>query len=193
MTTTDSSNNRKKRLVTKTGARLNRPAKLDGSTPPSSVVVRRRAQQVAAFDLSWHLPHLLRRAHFEAEARFADVYGDAATSRQLALLVALAQVPGATQTEVARSIGLDANTCSDLVRRTCAKGLIERRRGSHDARAYELELTTAGRAFVFESALPLAEPYSERVAERLTPRQRQTLARLLRLLLGLHGSAMSET
>lgn len=183
----------KRRTAAKTGQADHRVATHDDSRQPSASVARRREKQVAAFDLSWHLPHLLRRAHFEAEARFAEVYGDVATSRQLALLVALAQVPGATQAAVARSIGLDANTCSDLVRRTCAKGLIERRRGRSDARAYALELTAAGRSFVFESALPLAEPYSERIAERLTPKQRQTLERLLRVMLGLHAGSMTET
>jgi DNA-binding MarR family transcriptional regulator len=155
-------------------------------------IARQRApvdKAMPAFDLSWHLPHLLRRAHFDAEACFTEVYGNAATSRQLALLVALAQAPGATQVEIARVIGLDANTCSDLVRRTCAKGLITRSRGQHDGRAYTLDLTEAGRALVTDCALPLAQPYSARISERLTPAQRQELARLLRLMLGIHVPA----
>ena len=185
---TDTTDNRKptKPQTRKTDPSVNRATKPGIGNQTTPATTRRRAQQAAAFDLHAHLPHLLRRAHFEAEARFEEVYGSAATSRQMALLVALAQAPGATQAEVARSIGLDANTCSDLVRRTCAKGLIERRRGHSDARVYELELSAKGRAYVFESALPLAEPYSQRIAERLTAKQRQTLARLLRLLLGLH-------
>ena len=141
------------------------------------------------FDLSWHLPHLLRRAHFEAEACFAGIYGDVATSRQLALLVALAQAPGATQAEVARSIGLDANTCSDLVRRAVAKGWLQRSRVAHDGRAYRLDLLPAGLALVGQTALPLAEPYSARVAGRLTPKQRHQLAELLRIMLALHSAS----
>lgn len=190
----DSTNrsNRKKRPPANAARREGADASAPKPPRQSPAAHRRQQQQVAAFDLHWHLPHLLRRAHFEAEACFAQVYGDAATSRQLALLVALAEAPGATQTEIARAIGLDANTCSDLVRRTCAKGLIERRRGSSDARAYQLALTAAGREFVFDTALPLAEPYSERIAERLTPAQRKTLARLLRLMLGMHGDALAK-
>ncbi len=159
------------------------------AAPP---VAARRARTDTApqtFDLAWHLPHLLRRAHFDAEACFTEVYGHAATSRQLALLVALSQAPGATQVEIARAVGLDANTCSDLVRRTCAKGLIVRSRGEHDARAYTLELTEAGRALVTDCAVPLAAPYSARLAARLTPKQRLELARLLRLMLGIHVPA----
>jgi DNA-binding MarR family transcriptional regulator len=161
----------------------------DPPTRPATKTRERVPGATQAFDLSWHLPHLLRRAHFDAEACFTEVYGDAATSRQLALLVALAQMPGATQVEIARAIGLDANTCSDLVRRTCAKGLMTRRRGQHDGRAYTLALTDAGQALVTDCALPLAQPYSARIAERLTPAQRQELARLLRLMLGIHVPA----
>ncbi len=151
--------------------------------------VRIAARQLEAFDLGWHLPHLLRRAHFEAEARFAEVYGSLATSRQLALLVAVAQSSRASQTEIARQIGLDANTCSDLVRRTVERGWLRRTRSPLDGRVYQLELTAPGRRLVEHTAVPLASPYTDRVAERLDAKKRQRLAELLRELLGLHGLA----
>jgi DNA-binding MarR family transcriptional regulator len=146
----------------------------------------RRGGSNAPFDLSAHLPHLLRRAHFEAEARFTEVYGAEATSRQLALLVSVAQSKGATQADIARQVGLDVNTCSDLVRRTCERGWLLRRRSTQDARAFSLELTPAGRRLVREYALPLAQPYVDRVADRLTEAERRRLTGLLRKLLGLH-------
>lgn len=142
---------------------------------------------VGGFDLGWHLPHLLRRAHFEAEARFGPIYGPQATSRQLALLVSVARLPGATQSAIAREIGLDLNTCSDLVRRTVQRGWLRRERSAADARARVLQLTPAGAALVTEHALPRAAPYAERVAQALSPQERRTLARLLRKLLDLHG------
>ena len=138
------------------------------------------------FDLSGHLPHLLRRAHFEAEARFPETYGDAATSRQLALLVAVAQAPGASQREVAHQIGLDPNTCSDLVRRTVAKGWLRRSQSPGDGRAYRLDLTAAGAALVRTTALPLAQAYTAQVASRLSPTQQRQLVVLLRKMLNLH-------
>lgn len=39
------------------------------------------------FRLLHHLPHLLRRADFEADAVFAQLYGDSVTSRQMAVLI----------------------------------------------------------------------------------------------------------
>ena len=145
------------------------------------------------FDLSWHLPHLLRRAHFEAEACFNGIYGNAVTSRQLALLVTVAQTPSASQSTIAQRIGLDANTCSDLVRRATSKGWLQRDRAPEDGRAWRLSLTATGRAVVESSALPLADAYSERVSARLTPTQRRQLARLLHKMLGFHSQSPDDS
>jgi DNA-binding MarR family transcriptional regulator len=168
------------------------PRPADHADKPSRGTARNaRARPAAAahpeaFDLAWHLPHLLRRAHFAAEAQFSELYGSEATSRQLALLVAVAQSPGASQNELAAMIGLDANTCSDLVRRTCQRGWLVRRRSDIDRRAFRLELTDSGRALIRDRALPLAGPYAERVAAALTESERTQLVLLLRKLLGLH-------
>lgn len=147
----------------------------------------------AAFDLEAHLPHLLRRAHFEAEACFAELYGAQATSRQLALLVTVLQSPGLSQTAVAARIGLDLNTCSDLVRRTVRLGWLKRRRSAADARAFELVATGEGARLVETLALPLAAPYAQRVAQRLSAAERERLVRLLRKLLALDGAAARRT
>ena len=163
-----------------------RPEPARPGAPKAAATGRRDAARLASFDLGWHLPHLLRRAHFAAEADFGAVYGDEATSRQLALLVAVAQAPGASQAELAAIIGLDANTCSDLVRRTCARGWLQRRRSAEDARAFRLELSAAGQQLVLQRALPLAGAYTGRVAAALTEPERRRLALLLRKLLGLH-------
>ena len=163
-----------------------------GQRHPSPVRTAAPRATAQGFDLASHLPHLLRRAHFEAEARFAELYGTQATSRQLALLVTVAQSPGATQAEVARLIGLDGNTCSDLVRRACHRGWLQRQRSAADGRAFRLTLLPAGRTLVSNSAVPLAAPYATLVAERLTVAERRRLTALLRKLLGLHGQTESD-
>lgn len=147
----------------------------------------RAPRGIDGFDLTWHLPHLLRRAHFEAEACFGGLYGNAVTSRQLALLVTVAKMPQASQSVIAESIGLDANTCSDLVRRATSKGWLKRDRAPEDGRAWRLSLTAAGAAMVERIALPKAAAYSDRVAERLTPAQRRQLTQLLHKMLGFHS------
>jgi len=135
------------------------------------------------FRLLHHLPHLLRRAHFEADALFPKIYGDALTSRQLALLVAVSQRPGASQSQVAQDIGLDLNTCSDLVQRTASKGLLRRDRSSVDARSFCLFLTEEGERALVDSTDKAVE-YRDAVASRLSAPEREQLIGLLRKMLG---------
>lgn len=138
----------------------------------------------ARFDLHRHLPHLLRRAHFEAEGLFPAVYGDAVTSRQLALLVAIAQQPGLSQSELAQRIGIDLNTCSDLVARMAGKALIERRRSEADGRSYCLFLSADGEQ-IKRQGVALAGTYRDAVARRLSAEEQAQLVALLRRMLGL--------
>ncbi|CAN5806638.1 hypothetical protein BH09PSE5_BH09PSE5_45380 [soil metagenome] len=139
-------------------------------------------QAVANFDLLAQLPHLLRRAHFEAEAKFSSIFGDEFTSRQLALLVSISSSPGVSQAEIAQQIGLDPNTCSDLVARTLAKKLIRRERSEVDGRVYRLFLTTAGIGVV-RAAVPRTDEYRDAVARNLKPAETEKLVKLLRKLM----------
>jgi DNA-binding MarR family transcriptional regulator len=135
------------------------------------------------FKLLHHLPHLLRRAHFAADAAFVQMHGNAVTSRQLALLAAVWRRPGASQSQVAQEIGLDLNTCSDLVTRTIAKRLLVRERSSVDARNFCLQLTEEGTRVALEG-IAKAPAYQEAVARRLTTEELKQLIALLRKLLG---------
>lgn len=137
-----------------------------------------------AFDLLRHLPHLLRRAHFEAEAIFPDVYGADVTSRQLAVLTAIGQRPGLSQSAVAQRVGMDLNTCSDLVARMVAKTLVRRKRSDDDARTYCLYLAPKGTRLV-EMGMSLAATYRQSVARQLSQTEHEQLVTLLRRLLGL--------
>jgi DNA-binding MarR family transcriptional regulator len=129
------------------------------------------------------LSHLLRRAHFEAEATFAAHYeGLDVTSRQLALIFSIARHPGAPQTVLADHIGLDVNTFSDLAKRSQAKGLIRRERSRTDGRAFGLYLTERGWQTI-AAAEPLTATYQDRIAQNLTQAERLDLIRLLGRLL----------
>ncbi|MDH7795602.1 MULTISPECIES: MarR family transcriptional regulator [unclassified Beijerinckia] len=141
------------------------------------------------FELFRHLPHLLRRAHFEAEALFPLVYGDQVTSRQLALLTVVGQRPGLSQSAVAQQIGIDLNTCSDLVARLVAKKLLRRERSQVDGRTYALYLAPKGLP-VFEEGVQRAPDYRQSVARRLSPAEHERLVALLRRLLGLESSKL---
>ena len=110
-------------------------------------------------------------------------YGLAITSRQLSLLVAVGMRPGASQSDVAHTIGLDLNTCSDLVARTVGKGLLRRERSASDARSYCLYLTDEGAA-ARDAGVALAPVYQDMVATRLSASERAQLIKLLRKMLG---------
>jgi DNA-binding MarR family transcriptional regulator len=90
--------------------------------------------------------HLLHRALQLALDLYAAEFGPGAiTQRQYAVLAAAADHEGATQTDLVRITGIDRSTLADMVARMIAKGLLERERAAHDARANAVRLTEQGR------------------------------------------------
>ena len=101
--------------------------------------------------------HLLRHAKQSAEGVFARELPEL-TPRQFAILVCLNGHSALSQSDIAARTGIDRSTVADLVCRIAKKGLLRRRRSREDARAYDVELTNAGRA-----ALRSLEPKARRV------------------------------
>jgi DNA-binding MarR family transcriptional regulator len=131
------------------------------------------------------LSHLLRRAHFFAEAEFPSCYRDLnVTSRQLALFFAINNRPGSSQTELAEAVGFDANTFSDLAKRSERKGLLKRVRSPDDGRAFGLYLTAEGRDIINRAA-SLTPAYQERITKNLNASEADEIISLLHKLLGL--------
>ena len=107
--------------------------------------------------------HLLHRAGqcagdvFQAEMASGDL-----TPRQFAVLVAVSQNEGLSQTNLVRRTGIDRSTLADIVRRMLRKGLLQRQRTKQDARAYSVKLTDEG-----WKALGQAQPTVEVVDSRV--------------------------
>ena len=107
--------------------------------------------------------HLLHRAGqcagdvFQAEMVAGDL-----TPRQFAVLVAVSQDEGLSQTSLVRKTGIDRSTLADIVRRMLRKGLLQRQRTKDDARAYSVKLTEEG-----WKALQQAQPTVEVVDSRV--------------------------
>lgn len=103
--------------------------------------------------------HLLHRAGqcagdiFQTEMSTGDL-----TPRQFAVLVAVSQEEGLSQTSLVRRTGIDRSTLADIVRRMLRKDLLQRRRTKDDARAYSVKLTEQGWV-----ALRTYEPTVDRV------------------------------
>ena len=117
--------------------------------------------------------HLLHRAGQCAEEIFQVEMGDRdLTPRQLAILIAVAEDEGASQTELVERTGIDRSTLADLVRRLQRKRLLDRRRKKEDTRTYAVKLTDEGRRML-RAAEPLARRVDQRVLDALSSRQRK--------------------
>ena len=114
-------------------------------------------------DLGRSAVHLLHRAGQCAEELFQAEIGDVdLTPRQLAVLNAVAENEGLSQTGIVERTGIDRSTVADIVRRLSKKGLLQRRRTKEDARAYAVKLTDEG-----EKLLRRVSPMAKKVDQRI--------------------------
>ncbi|MGB3432575.1 MarR family winged helix-turn-helix transcriptional regulator [Achromobacter sp.] len=142
-------------------------------------------QALQAFDLTQVASHLLRRAHFRAEALFAQAFPDEdLTPRQKALLITVYQNPGATQNRIAELIALDRNSFAEMIARMTKKGYVRRKRSAQDGRAYALEITEEGIALLAR-ILPQDAAVEAQVLAPIPEELRPAFLKCLRLMAGL--------
>lgn len=136
--------------------------------------------------------HLLHRAGqcavdiFQSEMEAGDL-----TPRQFAVLAAVAQHEGLSQTQLVDRTGIDRSTLADIVRRMLRKGLLQRRRTKEDARAYAVKLTEQGWR-VLRSTEPKARRVDERILEALPAQQRDRFLDDLSTIVQALGKMQSE-
>lgn len=133
------------------------------------------------FDLVHSPVHLLHRAIQQAEAIFAaDVaeQGLSLTSRQLAVLSAIDVLPGASQTDLVATTGVDRSTLSAIMKRLEERGLTDRQRAGADRRAYAVRLTPAGAAEL-RAALPVRARIDTAILQSLSAKRRAEFIRQL--------------
>ena len=98
------------------------------------------------FDLNASPGHLMHRAQQFAAEQFAEATGGVQiTQRQFAVLCAVHDQEGLTQTQLVQSTGIDRSTLAELVSRMTAKGLLLREKAPGDARANSVRFTDEGR------------------------------------------------
>ncbi len=128
--------------------------------------------------------HLIHRALQLALDIYAEEAGpDGLTQRQFAVLEAVSQQSGLTQTDLVRATGIDRSTLADLVARMTTKGLLERERSTVDARAKAVSLSAAGQA-ALDEARPRVEAADKRILALLPKRKRDGFLGLLTELAG---------
>jgi len=117
--------------------------------------------------------HLLHRAGQCASDIFQGEVGEGdLTPRQYAVLVAVSQNEGVSQTLLVEKTGVDRSTLADIVRRMLKKGLLQRRRTKEDARAYAVKLTEDGWR-VLKATDPLARRVDDKILGVLPNAQRE--------------------
>jgi len=126
--------------------------------------------------------HLIHRAGqcatdiFQVEARSSGL-----TPRQFAVLMAIADEEGLTQTDLVERTGIDRSTLADIVARLLSRGLINRRRAKEDGRAYAIKLTSQGWKGLRE-AEPGAAAADSRLLAALPPSKRQEFLDILQTI-----------
>jgi DNA-binding MarR family transcriptional regulator len=130
---------------------------------------------------------LLHRAGQCASDLFQGEMGNAdLTPRQYAVLVAVSQNEGVSQTHLVEKTGVDRSTLADIVRRMLKKGLLQRRRTKEDARAYAVKLTDEGWK-VLKAADPLAKKVDDKILGVLPGQQRERFLQDLNLIVRALG------
>lgn len=131
---------------------------------------------------------LVRRAYQVASAMFneASVELDI-TSRQFAMLTAIASRPGIDQITLAGIGGSDRSTTALVVSNLEASRLIKRNPDPEDRRRWLLTASPAG-IDAWKKVSKLGEGVQERLLSPFTPRQRRRFAELLEKLLATHNA-----
>jgi len=136
--------------------------------------------------------HLLHRAGQCASDVFQGEMGEGdLTPRQYAVLVAVSQNEGLSQTHLVEKTGVDRSTLADIVRRMLKKGLLQRRRTKDDARAYAVKLTEEGWR-ILKSADPLAKRVDDKILAALPGQQRERFLQDLTLIVEALGKLPDE-
>jgi MarR family transcriptional regulator, temperature-dependent positive regulator of motility len=121
---------------------------------PERTVAREATGREEEFKLSTSPSHLLRRAdQYAAEIFMKAGLTDGVTLRQTVLLAAIAELEGASQSDLVRATGIDRSTLAEMMLRMEKRGLIARSAAADDLRAKSVKLSRSGRDRL-EAALP---------------------------------------
>jgi DNA-binding MarR family transcriptional regulator len=90
--------------------------------------------------------HLLHRAEQLASDRFNQLVDGSVTLRQFAVLAAVAENSGASQSDLVKVTGIDRSTLADMMKALEKRDLVHRTQSSDDARANAVRLTQSGAA-----------------------------------------------
>jgi len=136
--------------------------------------------------------HLMHRVLQLALDIYSEETGaNSLTQRQFAVLEAVSQKSGLTQTDLVRATGIDRSTLADLVSRMTTKGLLDREKSVVDARAKAVRLSVAGQT-ALDAARPKVEAADKRILSLLPKGKREGFLDLLAELAGEADAAPAK-
>jgi DNA-binding MarR family transcriptional regulator len=135
-----------------------------------------------SFDLETSPGHLLRRANQFANDLYTNEQdGNGLTQRQFAVLFAIDQREGASQTELVKATGIDRSTLADMIVRMQGRDMLARKRTDEDQRANAVRITPAGRR-AMKAAMPAVFKSESGILDVLPLRMRAEFIKALMLL-----------
>lgn len=135
-----------------------------------------------SFDLDTSPSHLLRRAQQFASDQYTNEQDSKVlTQRQFAVLFAVEQEEGVSQTKLVRATGIDRSTLADMIVRLQGKEFLARKRTDEDLRANAVRITPAGKR-ALRAAMPAVLRSEAKVLDVLPSRSRAEFTRLLGLI-----------
>jgi len=127
----------------------------------------------------------LRRAQIQTFQHFAsNLDGEDMRPGWFGLLIIVANNPGLSQTQLARSLGIDGSTMVAMIDRMEEKDWVRRERSKTDRRSHALKLTESGSALL-DQVTPKVLAHDTAIAQSLSDDERAELLRLLRKVTGV--------
>ena len=145
----------------------------------------------AEFSLDRSASHLLHRAQQFAAEKFEGMGAIDITLRQFAVLAAIQENEGCSQSDLVKSTGIDRSTLADMVQRMEKRGLIERRQAQLDARAKSVHLTDDGKEALSVS-MPMVQKADDAILEMLPRNRRRAFVGILGLLANVTDGGFEE-
>jgi len=111
------------------------------------------------------------------------------TARQYAVLAALAEADGMSQSNLVDVTGIDRSTMADIVRRMLKKGIIQRKRDKEDARAYEVRITDEG-VRLYKTVTPIVQRIEDKLMSSLKGKRTDEFLANLSLIVGAASASL---
>lgn len=143
------------------------------------------------YRLATSASHLLHRAEQLASERFTQLVNGAVTLRQFAVLAAVHENSGLSQSDLVRATGIDRSTLADMMKGLEKRGLVARMPSTADARAYSVRLSQSGAA-ILAAATQHARAADAAILDLLPRTKRKALVETLTKLSKLAAEAAEK-